>query len=107
MKAVYLLVLGGCLVGTLPLELFLATRVYGRPRRLVLSLLPVLVPFLCWDVYAIARHHWRYDPHQIVGVRLPGHLPLEELLFFLVVPICAILAFEAVRAVRGWSAGDE
>ena len=30
---------------------------------------------------------------------LPGRLPLEELLFFLVVPVCAILGFEAVRAV--------
>ena len=37
---------------------------------------------------------------------LPGGLPLEELLFFLVVPVCAVLGFEAVRQVtgRGWPA---
>jgi hypothetical protein len=29
------------------------------------------------------------------------------LLFFLVTPTCAILAFEAVRAVRHWPVGDE
>jgi hypothetical protein len=34
-------------------------------------------------------------------------LPLEEGLFFLVVPVCAILTLEAVRAVRGWQVGDE
>jgi hypothetical protein len=32
-------------------------------------------------------------------------MPLEELLFFLVVPVCGVLAFEAVRKVTGWDAG--
>lgn len=106
MKGLYLLLLAGCVLGTLPLEFALRTRVYARPRRLLLSLVPVLVPFTAWDAYAIASHHWAYDPHQLTGVRL-GNVPLEELLFFLVIPTCAILTFEAVRAVRGWPAGDE
>ena len=38
---------------------------------------------------------------------LLGNVPLEELLFFLVVPICSVLALEAVRAVRGGATGDE
>jgi hypothetical protein len=40
-------------------------------------------------------------------VRLPGGIPLEEVLFFLVVPLCAVLAFEAVRRVTGWDPGYE
>jgi lycopene cyclase domain-containing protein len=105
-RAFYLLVLLACFLGTLPLELLLRTRVYHRPRRLVLTLIPVVVLFSAWDVYAIASRHWAYDPRQLSGVRI-GNLPLEELLFFLVIPTCAILTFEAVRAVRGWPAGDE
>ena len=103
---VYLFLLGACVLGTLPLELLLRTRVYGRPRRWLLSLVPVVALFSLWDVYAISRHHWAYDRRQTSGVRI-GDLPLEELLFFVVVPTCAILTFEAVRAVRGWRAGDE
>ena len=38
---------------------------------------------------------------------MPGRVPVEELLFFVVVPVCAVLAHEAVRAVRGWPGGDE
>ena len=38
---------------------------------------------------------------------LPGALPLDELLFFVVVPTCALLSVEAVRKVRGWPLGDE
>lgn len=103
---VYLAVLGGCLLATLPLELVLHVRVYARWRRLLLTLVPVLVVFVGWDLYAIAHHQWSYDAGQLVGVVLPGGLPLEELLFFLVIPVCAILALEAVAMVRGWATGD-
>ena len=106
MKGLYLLVLLGCLVGTAPLELVLGTRVYARWRRLGLTLLPVVAVFTLWDVLAIRAGHWGYDPRQTTGIRF-GNVPLEELLFFLVVPTCSILSMEAVRVVRGWQVGDE
>jgi lycopene cyclase domain-containing protein len=93
----YLLVLAGCLLGTLPLELVLGVRVYRQPRRLLLALLPVLAVFLTWDVLAIRAHHWGYA--HLVGVKL-GNLPLEEVAFFVIIPTCSILALEAVRKVR-------
>ena len=77
-------------------------RVYRQPRRLLLTLLPVVAVFSVWDLYAIAADHWAFDPAQTVGLVLPGGVPVEELLFFVVVPICAVLAFEAVRRVKGW-----
>jgi lycopene cyclase domain-containing protein len=103
----YLAVLAACLAGTAPLEIFLRTRVYRRPLRLLATLLPVVVLFVAWDLYAISRGQWAYDRRQTTGVLLPGRLPVEELLFFLVIPVCAILTLEAVRAVRGWRVGDE
>jgi len=106
-KAAYLLVLAACALATLPLEFYYHARVYRRPRRWLLSLLPVVVVFVIWDVWAIARGHWDYDPAQTSGIELPGNLPLEELLFFIVIPSCAILTFEAVRAATGWRGGDE
>lgn len=102
----YLGVLAGCLAGSLWLEPVLGTRVFRRWRRLLLALLPTVVVFGAWDLAAIAAGHWSYDPRQVTGVWL-GPVPVEELLFFVVVPTAAILAFEAVRAVRGWPAGDE
>jgi len=106
----YLLVLAGCLAGALWLEPALRVGVLRRWRRLLATLVPVAVVFGTWDIVAIRAGHWSYDPAQTTGVLLPGRLPLEELLFFLVVPVCAILGFEAVRRVqrkRGWRAGDE
>jgi lycopene cyclase domain-containing protein len=106
-RFLYLGLLLACLLATLPLELLLGTRVYARWRRLLLTLLPVAVVFSLWDALAVAAGHWRYDPHQTIGVLLPGRLPLEEVLFFLVVPTCAVLTLEAVRRVKGWPVGDE
>jgi lycopene cyclase domain-containing protein len=103
----YLAVLAVCLLGTLPLEVWLGVRVYRRPRRLLLTLLPVVAVFMAWDLYAVSAGHWEFDPAQTLGLVLPGGVPVEELLFFLVVPTCAVLAFEAVRRVKGWPAGDE
>jgi lycopene cyclase domain-containing protein len=101
----YLGLLAGCLVVTAPLELVLRVRVYARRRRLLLAVLPEFVVFMAWVLYAIAQGHWDYDGDLTLGVRLPGGIPLEEVLFFLVVPLCAVLAFEAVRKVTGWDAG--
>jgi lycopene cyclase domain-containing protein len=107
-RLTYLGVLVGCLAAALWLEPVLRVGVLRRWRRLALTVLPVAVIFIAWDLAAISAGHWTFDPAQILGVRLPGGLPLEEVLFFLVVPVCAVLGFEAVRRVlRLWSAGDE
>jgi lycopene cyclase domain-containing protein len=103
----YLGLLAACLIGTAPLEIWLGVRVYARWRRLVLALLPTFLVFVGWDLYAVHHDQWRYAGHWIVGARV-WSLPVEELLFFLVVPTCAILTLEAVRRRRpGWRIGDE
>jgi lycopene cyclase domain-containing protein len=103
----YLGVLLFVVVGTAWLEVLLRARVYRRWRRLLLTLLPVVAVFVVWDLYAIASGHWTFDPSQTTGVILPGELPLDELLFFVVIPIAALLTLEAVRSVKRWEVGDE
>lgn len=97
----YLAVLAGCLLGAVWLEPVLRVGVLRQWRRLLLTVVPVVLVFGGWDIAAIAAHHWSYDRAQTTGVLLPGRLPLEELLFFVVVPLCAILGFEAVRKRLG------
>jgi lycopene cyclase domain-containing protein len=103
----YVAVLVFVLVGSGWLEIALRTRVFRRPRRLLLTVIPVTLPFLIWDAYAISQGHWWFDTDRILGVYLPGEIPLDELLFFILIPIASILTLEAVRSVRGWPAGDE
>jgi lycopene cyclase domain-containing protein len=95
----YLIVLGLCLVLTLPLELVLGARVWRRPKRLAKALLPPLVIFLAWDFWAVAQGHWRFNEELTTDLRLPYGVPIDEVLFFIVVPICGLLTLEAVRSL--------
>ena len=97
----YLALLGACLLLTLPLEVVLDARVYRRPRRLARALVPAVGVFYAWDVVAIRRGHWTFNPQYVTGWTLPLGVPVEELAFFVVVPLCALLAFEAVRNLLG------
>lgn len=89
------------------MEVFLRTHVLARWPRLVLVMAIVVWPFLLWDAYAIAQDHWWFDTSRILGIYLPASIPLDELLFFLVIPLASILTLEAVRSVKGWPVGDE
>lgn len=105
MSWIYPAVLVGCMLATLPLELVLRARVYARPVRLLSTLVPVLAVFLTWDALAIHAGHWHY--RHLLGPRV-GNVPIEEIAFFVVVPLCSVLTLEAVRRRRPqWRVGDE
>lgn len=98
----YLALMGACVLITLPLELLFRARVYRRLRTLLLALVPVVVVFSIWDVLGIVRGHWSYNPRYVTGIELPFDMPLEELVFFIVIPLCGLLTYEAVGTVLGW-----
>ncbi len=106
-RGTYLVVLAFILVGSGWLEFVLRTRVLTRWRRLLLAVLPMIVIFMVWDAYAVATEHWTFDPDQTTGISTVAGIPLEELLFFVCVPLAAVLTLEAVRSVRRWEVGDE
>jgi len=93
----YLALLALCVVVTLPLELLLGVQVYRQAKRLALALACTGAVFVTWDLVGARLGHWDYDLTRTTGVSLLG-LPLEEYLFFVVIPLCAILGYEAVRA---------
>lgn len=91
--------MAACLVVTLPLEFVLGARVYRRPLALLSALVPVVLIFAVWDIVGIIRDHWSYNPRFVTGIRLIFDMPLEELVFFVVIPICGLLTYEAVGRV--------
>ena len=89
------------------LEIVLKTGVLRRLKRAALSILPISFLFLIWDAYAIAKGHWFFDRSQMLGIVGPFHIPLEEYLFFIVVPLAAILTIEGVTTVKAhWRKGE-
>jgi len=95
-------------VGSFWLEVVYKIGVLKRIKRVIMSVFPVSIFFLIWDAYAIARGHWYFDKDQILGIIGPFDIPLEEFLFFIIVPMAAIMTIEAVRSIkRHWKVGDE
>jgi len=87
-------------VGSFWLEIIFKVGVLRRWRRALKSILPVSALFIAWDAYAIAQGHWFFDRDQILGIFGPFGIPLEEYLFFIVVPLAALLTIEAVTTVK-------
>lgn len=108
MRYSYLAMLIFVILGSGWLEFALKTNVYRRWRRWLPALAPVMALFVIWDRYAIAHRHWWFDAEQTLGFLGPFGIPLEEYLFFAVVPLASILTLEAVRSVKKeWQFGDE
>jgi lycopene cyclase domain-containing protein len=95
----YLGLMLACLVLTLPLEFVFGARVWRQPLRTFKAVAPMYVVFVAWDLWASKRGTWDFDDRYTIGVRLPGGMVVEELVFFAVVPICGLLTLEAVRSI--------
>lgn len=95
----YVAMLAFCLVGTLPLVWLFRLDVLRQPARLALAVVAAGTPYLVWDLWATHVGHWSFDPDQTLPWRIAG-LPLEEISFFVVIPLVGVLTYEAVAAVR-------
>jgi len=72
---------------------------YRSIRNLLYSLATVLVIFGAWDVFATYRGHWYFNPKYVYRFRIIN-LPLEEVLFFIVIPFCCIFTWEVIKFIK-------
>ena len=59
---------------------------YKKIKPILVSLLTVGIFFIVWDVFATSRDHWSFNPAYVNDIKLLG-LPIEEILFFVTVPV--------------------
>ena len=67
------------------------------------AVLPVAAVFLVWDAVAIAARVWKYNDQYITGIEIPPHISIEEVLFFVIIPLCGLLTYNAVTTILDWS----
>ena len=82
-------------------------RIGKRWRELLLTEIAILVIYLFWDTWAIAKKSWFFDTHQTVNIDLLPKVPIEEVLFFIIVPLMIIISYQALLKLTGWSAGGK
>ena len=58
-------------------------------------LLPALF-YIAWDIYFTSLGVWSFNEKYITGIKIIN-LPIEEVLFFFVVPYCCAFIYECIR----------
>jgi lycopene cyclase domain-containing protein len=59
-------------------------------------ILPALF-YVAWDVWFTKMGVWSFNEKYIIGVHI-FNLPIEEVLFFFVVPYCCVFIYECIRS---------
>lgn len=70
---------------------------YNRFNPLLIAIVLVGIPFLLWDAYFTELKVWGFTPEYLSGKYI-GNLPIEECLFFLVVPFACVFIYEVLKA---------
>jgi lycopene cyclase domain-containing protein len=69
------------------------TKFYRRIPYILASFFSVGIVFLAWDIWAANRGDWGFSHRFTTGIRFLG-LPLEEILFFLMIPYSCLFIYE-------------
>jgi lycopene cyclase domain-containing protein len=96
MKSEYCIVLAAVLLFPLALSFDRKLEIYAHARSLAKTMAAVAIPFWIWDTIATTRGHWWFNNSYVLGLNLLG-LPIEEWLFFLVVPFVSIFTWESTK----------
>ena len=70
---------------------------YRHWKRLFLAIMAVAVIFLIWDEYFTISKIWGFNPKYLTGIYI-GHLPIEEVTFFVVVPYACFFIYEVLKS---------
>ncbi|MEM4554521.1 MAG: lycopene cyclase domain-containing protein [Candidatus Anstonellaceae archaeon] len=65
-------------------------------RRFALAVAPVALVFLAWDIFAVERGHWKFGLEYMLGI-VVANQPIEEVLFFVVIPLFYVVVWEVVK----------
>ncbi len=85
------------LLGPLALSFDRRVAFYRLWRPLFLSMLVASGAYLIWDMLFTRWGVWSFNPAYLVGVYWQG-LPIEEWLFFIVVPYATVFIYECYRS---------
>ncbi len=64
-----------------------------QKKAIVSSLVLTAIVFTAWDALAVSQNHWEFGIQHTLNVFI-GNQPVEEILFFLIIPFFGIMLWE-------------
>src|SRR3989344_8972764 len=89
----YLTILIAIFLITLFFEIKYKIHLYHSLKERLIVTANIFLFGMVWDYYATYRQHWIFPGNGLIGLRLYG-LPIEEFLFFLIVPYGALTMYK-------------
>lgn len=94
--SLYALLILGTFVGPFALSFDKKIHFYTYFKALFPAIIIVAFTFIVWDEFFTQKAIWGFNPAYLSGVFL-GHLPLEEISFFVVVPFACMFIYEVLK----------
>lgn len=95
MEWLYFILLGGSLIFPLAWSFEKRVAYYKNWKNLFPAIALTAIFFLIWDEIFTQKSIWGFNDNYITGLKL-GSLPLEEILFFIVIPFSCVFIYECV-----------
>lgn len=93
----YFLILAASFAGPLALSFDKKVAFYKNWKYLFIAILIPAIFYIAWDSYFTQIQVWAFNTNYITGLTLL-HLPVEEILFFFIVPYCCVFIYACIRS---------
>ncbi|WP_460559255.1 lycopene cyclase domain-containing protein [Ferruginibacter profundus] len=93
----YFLILAASLAGPLLLSFDKKVAFYKNWKYLFPAMLLPASLYIVWDFYFTGKGVWHFNENYITGIKI-YNLPVEEVLFFFIVPYCCVFIYECIRS---------
>lgn len=92
----YFLILAGSIAGPLVLSFDKKVAFYKKWKYVFPSMILPALLYIAWDIYFTSKGVWSFNEAYVTGIKIIN-LPVEEVLFFFVIPYCCIFIYECVK----------
>ena len=92
----YFIILAASLAGPLALSFDKKVGFYKKWKYVFPAMIIPALLYIAWDIYFTSKAVWSFNEKYITGIKI-SNLPLEEVLFFFIVPYCCVFIYECIR----------
>jgi len=92
----YFVILAASLAGPFGLSFDKKVAFYKKWKYLFPAMLAPAFLYIAWDIFFTDRGVWSFNEDYVTGLKIIN-LPLEEVLFFFIVPYCCVFIYECIR----------
>jgi lycopene cyclase domain-containing protein len=92
----YFLILAASFAGPFFLSFDKKVAFYTKWKYVFTAMIIPAIFYIAWDSYFTGIDVWQFNPKYIIGLKFL-ELPIEEWLFFIIIPYCCTFVYECIR----------